>query len=116
MRRKFVAGNWKMYTNRATARQLAADVVQGLAGNTPVRVALCPPFPYLQLVGEMLTGSPVELGAQNAYPEMEGAFTGEVSPLMLRDVGCRSVILGHSERRHKLGETDALINRKVLAV
>jgi triosephosphate isomerase len=113
MRKKFVAGNWKMYTTAAIARQLAAAVVQGLGDEERVTVALCPPFPYLLAVGEILRGSRVALGGQNLYPEKEGAFTGEVSPTMLVDVGCRFVILGHSERRHKLGETDAFINRKV---
>ncbi len=115
MRQKFVAGNWKMYTNTATAKQLAAAVVKGLGDETRVRVAVCPPTPYLAVVGEVLRGSAVALGAQNAYAEKEGAFTGEVSPVMLADVGCKYVILGHSERRHKLGETDAFINRKVHA-
>ncbi len=115
MRQKFVAGNWKMYTNTSTAKQLAAAVVKGLGAETRVRVAVCPPAPYLLPVGEVLRGSNVALGAQNAYPEKEGAFTGEVSPVMLADVGCKYVILGHSERRHKLGETDAFINRKVHA-
>jgi triosephosphate isomerase (TIM) len=115
MRQKFVAGNWKMYTTSATARQLAAAVVKGLGNETRVRVAVCPPAPYLIPVAEVLRGSPVALGAQNAYSEKEGAFTGEVSPVMLADVGCKYVILGHSERRHKLGETDAFINRKVHA-
>ena len=116
MRTKFVAGNWKMYTTLATARQLAAAVAQGLGAEQRVRVAVCPPFPYLLAVGEVLRGSAVALGAQNAFHEKEGAFTGEVSPTMLADVGCRHVILGHSERRHKFGETDAFINRKVHAV
>jgi triosephosphate isomerase len=80
-----------------------------------VTVAVCPPFPYLAPVADVLRGSPVGLGAQNVYPEKEGAFTGEVSPEMLLDVGCRYVIVGHSERRHKLGESDAFINRKVRA-
>jgi triosephosphate isomerase (TIM) len=115
MRQKFVAGNWKMYTTSATARQLAAAVVKGLGNETRVRVAVCPPAPYLIPVAEVLRGSPVALGAQNAYSEKEGAFTGEVSPVMLADVGCKYVILGHSERRHKLGETDAFINCKVHA-
>jgi triosephosphate isomerase len=114
MRRKFVAGNWKMFTNAASARRLAKGIVEGLSGDTRVTVAVCPPFPYLGLVGETLRGSPVELGAQNFYPEKEGAFTGEVSPLMLQDLGCKYAILGHSERRHKMGEDDAFINRKVL--
>lgn len=115
MRQKFVAGNWKMCTRAASARQLAEAVVKGLAGDVRVAVALCPPFPYLAIVGEALRGSPVMLGAQNAYCEQEGAFTGEVSPAMLKDVGCHWVILGHSERRHKLGESNELINRKVHA-
>ena len=115
MRKKFVAGNWKMFTTSATARQLAATVVSGLGAEQNVAVAVCPPFPYLSAVDEALKGSRVALGAQNCYHEKEGAFTGEVSPAMLVDVGCRYVILGHSERRHKLGETDAFINRKVRA-
>jgi triosephosphate isomerase len=115
MRKKFVAGNWKMFTTKATARQLATAVVRGLGDEKRVTVAVCPPAPYLSLVAEILKGSPVALGAQNCYFEKEGAFTGEVSPTMLVDVGCRYVILGHSERRHKLDESDAFINRKVYA-
>src|SRR5687767_6539413 len=115
MRRKFVAGNWKMFTNSATAKALAAAIVQGLGAESRVTVAVCPPFPYLAAVAEVVRGSPVALGAQNCYHEKEGAFTGEVSPAMLVDVGCKYVILGHSERRHKLGENDAFINRKVHA-
>ncbi len=115
MRKKFVAGNWKMFTTRTTARELAAAVVRGIGKEERVSIAVCPPFPYLSVVADVLKGSCVALGAQNCYHEKEGAFTGEVSPAMLVDVGCRYVILGHSERRHKLGETDAFINRKVYA-
>jgi triosephosphate isomerase len=115
VRTKFVAGNWKMYTDSATAQRLAEEVVLGLGDEKRVRVALCPPFPYLRLVAAALRDSPVMLGAQNCYPAPEGAFTGEVSPAMLVDVGCRWVILGHSERRHKLHEDDAFINLKVHA-
>ncbi len=104
-----------MFTTAATAQQLAGTIVRGLGAEDRVNVAVCPPFPYLSQVGEALRGSPVALGAQNLYPEKEGAFTGEVSPTMLLDVGCRYVILGHSERRHKLGESDAFINQKVRA-
>ena len=115
MRTKFIAGNWKMFTNTTTARELAGAVVKGLGAESRVHVAVCPPFPYLVAVAEMLRGTPISLGAQNVYAEKEGAFTGEVSPAMLLDVGCRYVILGHSERRHVLGESDAFINRKVHA-
>jgi triosephosphate isomerase len=115
VRKKFVAGNWKMFTNTATARALAASVAQGLGDETRVRVAVCPPAPYLALVGEVLAGSPIALGGQNCASEKEGALTGEISPVMLLDVGCTYVILGHSERRHKLGETDAMIAAKVHA-
>jgi triosephosphate isomerase len=112
MRQKFVVGNWKMHTTAAEARRLAKAVVEGVGNEDCVSVAICPPFPYLAIVGEILKGSHVALGAQNLYPEKEGAFTGEVSPTMLLDLGCKYVILGHSERRH-MGETDTFINQKV---
>jgi triosephosphate isomerase len=115
MRKPFVAGNWKMYTTAATAGQLATAVASSIGRDERIDVAVCPPFPYLSQVAQALCGSSVALGAQDVYCEKEGAFTGEVSPSMLLDVGCRCVILGHSERRHILGETDALINRKLLA-
>ncbi|MSR32178.1 MAG: triose-phosphate isomerase [Gemmataceae bacterium] len=115
MRKKFVAGNWKMFTDRAGAKKLAEAVVAGLAGDNRVEVALCPPFTNLETVAAVLRGTPVALGAQNCHFENEGAFTGEISPLMLLDLGCSHVILGHSERRHKMGEGDALINKKVHA-
>ena len=116
IRQKFVVGNWKMHTTAAEATQLAKEIVGGMGimnGHDRVSVAVCSPFPYLALVGEILKGSCVALGAQNLYPEKEGAFTGEVSPTMLLDLGCKYVILGHSERRHILGESDAFINQKV---
>jgi triosephosphate isomerase (TIM) len=115
MRKKFIAGNWKMYTTSITAELLAAGVVKGLGNETRVDVAVCPPFPFLARVAQAVKGSPVALGAQNCYPREEGAFTGEVSSAMLIDVGCRYVILGHSERRHRFGESDPLINEKVHA-
>jgi triosephosphate isomerase (TIM) len=115
MRKKIVVGNWKMFTNSTTARQLALAVVEALKAEIPVTVAVCPPFPYLPAVADVLRGSPVGLGAQNLYPLPEGAFTGEVSPAMLRDVGCEYVIVGHSERRQKLGESNAFIQQKVAA-
>jgi triosephosphate isomerase (TIM) len=115
MRTKFIAGNWKMFTIAATARQLAAAIAKGVGPQPKAQVAVCPPFPYLAAVAEVVRGSPVAVGAQNCYHQKEGAFTGEVSPAMLVDIGCRYVILGHSERRHILGETDEFINRKVKA-
>jgi len=114
MRRKFIVGNWKMYTTTTEAKQLAKAVVDAMGIDDRVTVAICPPFPYLDLVGKILKSSRVALGAQNLFPEMEGALTGEVSPKMLLDLGCKYVILGHSERRHKLGESDMFINQKVL--
>jgi triosephosphate isomerase len=113
MRQPFIAGNWKMHTTAAIAARLAKAIADGVGNDENVSVAVCPPFPYLALVGQALKGSRVALGAQNLYPEKEGAFTGEVSPTMLLDVGCKYVILGHSERRQKLGESDAFINQKV---
>jgi triosephosphate isomerase len=102
-----------MYTTADEAGRLAKAISEGVGIDERVSVAICPPFPYLALVGEILKGSRVALGAQNLYPEKKGAFTGEVSPTMLLDVGCTYVILGHSERRHKLGESDAFINQKI---
>jgi triosephosphate isomerase (TIM) len=113
MRKRIVVGNWKMYTTSASAVALASEIVQGLGAEDRVTVAVCPPFPYLSQVFKALQGSKVNLGAQNMYPEKEGAFTGEVSPAILLDLGCRYVILGHSERRHKLGESDAFVHDKV---
>jgi len=105
MDKKLIVGNWKMYTTAIEAKELAKSVVEGIGIENSLTVVICPPFPYLDMVGEILQGSRIKLGAQNLFPEKEGAFTGEVSPTMLLDLGCKYVILGHSERRHKLGET-----------
>ena len=113
MRAKFIAGNWKRHPASADAARLAKAVANGVGREARVSVAVCPPFPYLALVGEILKGSRVALGAQNLFPATEGAFTGEVSPTVLLDLGCKYVILGHSERRHKLGEFAVFINQKV---
>lgn len=115
MRRKFVAGNWKMNTLRASAVELAAAVARAAGGASQAQIAVCPPFPYLAAVADAIRGSAVELGAQNVYHERPGAFTGEISVDMLKDTGCVWVIVGHSERRLILGETDALIAKKVAA-
>lgn len=108
-----VAGNWKMHTDREEAIALAQAIVANLGDPGLVHVAVCPPFVNLEVVRQVLEGSPIQLGAQNMHYEEAGAYTGEVSAAMLRAVGCRYVILGHSERRQYFGETDALVNRKV---
>ncbi len=113
MRRPLIAGNWKMNLNRAEAVSLASAVASRAAQAGHVDLAVCPPAVYLDAVAAALEGSPVALGAQNMYFESNGAFTGEISGSMLQDLGCRYVILGHSERRHILGETDQDVNRKV---
>jgi triosephosphate isomerase len=116
MRSLFIAGNWKM--NPATAEAavaLAEEVKAGVGPATDVRVAVCPPSLYLLEVDRVLDGSPIGLGGQNMHWKPDGAFTGEVSGAMLHDAGCTHVILGHSERRHGMGETDAQVNAKLHA-
>jgi triosephosphate isomerase len=115
MRPRIVAGNWKMNTTRATAVQLASEVAAGAGTLGGVQMVVCPPYPYLESVAGALKGSSVALGAQDVHYQSKGAFTGEVSPAMLQDVGCTYVILGHSERRHGLAEPEGLINFKVEA-
>jgi len=114
-RRIFIAGNWKMNTRKNGAVELAEAIATGLGETGNVSVAVCPPSVYLAPVGEALHGSRVALGAQDVYREDDGAFTGELSTGMLLDLGCQYVILGHSERRHVLGETNEDVNQKVLA-
>lgn len=114
-RRPFIAGNWKMNTRRDSAAALVHQLIQGV-GEAPVaEVAVCPPSVYLLAVADALAGSPIELGAQNLHPAADGAYTGEVNAAMLTDVGCRFVILGHSERRQLFGETDASVAEKLQA-
>ena len=115
MRTPYVVGNWKMHGTVSEARDLAQAVRDGLKRPRGVEVAVCPPFTALPAVSEVLAGSPVALGAQNCHWEDKGAFTGEISPLMLVDLGCRLVLLGHSERRHIFRETDEEINKRVVA-
>ncbi len=114
-RKKFVAGNWKMNTTLDSAKALATAVAAGVGENPTVTVAVCPPFPWLGAVADAIKGTAVGLGAQDCHFEKDGAFTGSVSPLMLTEVGCHYTIVGHSERRHGLGETDALVNKKANA-
>ncbi len=115
MRKPFIAGNWKMNTNSASAVALAAGLVEALRDIETVDVAVCPPFVYLQSVAATLSASNIALGSQNVFYEPEGAFTGEISCSMLKDASCSYAIIGHSERRHIMGETDELINKKIAA-
>jgi triosephosphate isomerase len=114
MRIPFVAGNWKMNTTATEAEQLVFEMLDKLDRIEGVEKVLCPPFVSLVAVNMMLRGSSIKLGAQNMYFETEGAYTGEISPLMLREL-CEFVILGHSERRWYFGETDEIVNKKVKA-
>ena len=113
MRRYLMAGNWKMHKTVPEAVELATAMRAGLDARPPdLEVVLFPPFTALQAVGQVLKGSRIGLGAQNMHWEKQGAFTGSISPVMLRDVGCTHVILGHSERRQLHGETDEAVDRK----
>lgn len=115
MRKPFLAGNWKMNMNSATAVALAAGLAKELAEIDSVDVAVCPPFVYLQSVAAAVSASDIAVGAQDVYFEGNGAFTGEISCDMLKDCGCTYAIIGHSERRHVIGEKDGLINKKIKA-
>lgn len=115
MRKKLIAGNWKM--NKTSL--YSSELINGIAENIPdeiyvkVDVVVCPPFTSLAIVGELLKNKKIKLGAQNIHQKDEGAYTGEVSAPMIKDLNCDFVILGHSERRQYFGETNHLINAKV---
>ena len=115
MRRPLIAGNWKMNLDRDGSVALAQGIAESPHGEG-AEVLICPPYVYLDAVVQATNGSSVSVGAQDVYFEGNGAFTGEISTSMLADLGCKYVILGHSERRNVIGETDELINRKVHAV
>lgn len=102
-----------MFTSAAEAERLLKALIPLITDTSRVDIAVCPPFPYLMLASGLLKGSKIALGAQNMYWQDEGAFTGEVSPRMLKDAGCSCVILGHSERRQLFGETDQGVNKKI---
>ncbi len=118
MRRPFIAGNWKMNMDKAGSIALVQGLVQACKDITTVDVAVCPPFVYLDAVCQAAKGSNIAVGAQNCYFEDNGAFTGEISLSMLKDLGCTYVILGHSERRNTIGkgECNCMINKKVKKV
>jgi triosephosphate isomerase len=114
MRIPFIAGNWKMNTTTAEAERLVLEMLEKLDRIEGVEKVLCPPFVSLVAINMMLQSSSIKLGAQNMYFETKGAYTGEISPLMLKEL-CEFVILGHSERRWYFGETDEIVNKKVKA-
>jgi triosephosphate isomerase len=115
MRKKLIAGNWKMNTTSDGAVALARKIAEASPSYGAVDLLVCPPAVYLQRVQEAVAGGSVFVGGQNMYFEASGAFTGETSAAMLKDVGATFVILGHSERRHIFGESDELINKKAHA-
>jgi triosephosphate isomerase len=114
-RTPLIAGNWKMYKTGAEARAAAAALVDLVADVTTDEVMIAPPYTALSTVADVVHGTNVALGAQNIFWEAEGAYTGEISPGMLKAAGCRYVIIGHSERRQYFGETDQNVNRKIAA-
>jgi triosephosphate isomerase (TIM) len=114
MRKPFVAGNWKMNTSKAAAVELAKAIAAGIPGNVDVGVA--PPFVYLDAVGQAIAGSKVLLGAQDCYCEKNGAFTGEISFEMLKDLGVKFCLAGHSERRHVIRESSDLVAKKASCI
>jgi triosephosphate isomerase len=110
-----IAGNWKMHKTRAESRELARQIRQGLPPGFRVEVALAPPYTSLAAVAAEISGSPIRLAAQDTFWERQGAFTGAISPVMLKDAGCHYVIVGHSERRQHFGETNLTVNLKLKA-
>jgi triosephosphate isomerase len=115
MRGYLVAGNWKMNGSSAANAELLGGIIAGAPDSNAVELLVCPPFPYLEAAATKLAGSGIELGAQNVSEHQSGAFTGEIAASMLADVGCRYVIVGHSERRAIMGETSELVAAKFAA-
>ncbi|MCX6355384.1 MAG: triose-phosphate isomerase [Candidatus Aureabacteria bacterium] len=115
MRTPLIAGNWKMHKTVRFAIELVAGLKRELYDEKETEIVVCPPFTALSPVGEIVQGSPIKLGAQDLYWESEGAYTGEISAPMLKEVGCSFVIIGHSERRRLFKETNETVNRKITA-
>ncbi|MCD6134982.1 MAG: triose-phosphate isomerase [Candidatus Omnitrophica bacterium] len=114
-RKPFIAGNWKMHKSIKEAAELANEIKRRFYDFDRAEIVLAPPFTALAAVADIIASTPVKLAAQNMFWEKEGAFTGEVSPLMLKDAGCSYVILGHSERRAYFCESDENVNKKIKA-
>jgi len=114
LRRPIIAGNWKMHNTTGQARELV-ELLKPLVGTAAVEVVVCPPFTAIAAAANAAAGSNIAVGAQDLFWEDQGAYTGEVSAPMLKDLGCRYVIIGHSERRQYFGETDAAVNKKLQA-
>lgn len=115
MRIPMIAGNWKLHKTLDEATALVNELIPAVADNDKVEIVVAPVYTALSKVAEVIAGSNIKLAAQNCYPEPHGAFTGEVSAPLLLDVGCRYVIIGHSERRQLFGETDESVNSKLHA-
>ncbi|MDG5467264.1 triose-phosphate isomerase [Deltaproteobacteria bacterium IMCC39524] len=116
MRKPMIAGNWKLHKTISEATSLVSELIPAVASNRNVEIVVAPVYTALAKVAEALAGSNIKLAAQNCYPEPQGAFTGEVSPPLLKDAGCEYVIIGHSERRQLFAETDESVNSKALAL
>ena len=116
MRKPLIAGNWKLNKTIFEARQLATQLVENLCNVEDREIVIAPVFTAITSVADIIKTSPIQLAAQNCYPATNGAFTGEVSPAFLRDAGCQYVIIGHSERRQLLQETNSFINQKLIQV
>ena len=116
MRKTFIAANWKMNKTIAETREFISQFVSGVKDISDVDVILAPPFTSLSAAAENLKNTNIYLSAQNVFYEEKGAYTGEISPLMLVDIGCKYVIIGHSERRQYFFETDDIVNKKIKAV
>ena len=116
MRTPMIAGNWKLHKTLGEATTLVNELIPAVAGNSKVEIVVAPVYTALSKVAEAIAGSNIKLAAQDCYPEPQGAFTGEVSAPLLKDVGCQYIIIGHSERRQLFGETDNAVNRKALAI
>ena len=116
MRRPMIAGNWKLHKTLEESSSLVAELIPAVADNKNVDIVVAPVYTALSKVAETINGTNIKLAAQNCYPEPQGAFTGEVSPPLLKDVGCQYVIIGHSERRQLFGDSDEQVNSKAHAL